>query len=476
MKKGQLLSLDALLSLIIVTFMIASIINVSSEIKGEIVSIVEWFGRSNIAENMIDVLVESPGEPENWEDDINSIRIVGLGNTFGEIDYEKLKKFIENINNPKILSSLYNLSLGRNFLMEVYLSSLQVNVSGKFPEVYVDGMTFSNPSGNPPGVNFRISSQGNKAFRVTYLELIRDGIKYVNRDVLDLTRGSTLNLMEGDKIRFIIAEDVTLTVRRASGGGTIFERDIPAEAFIEITVRGPEVSNFKITFQGGNWDTFKFTGIGNVIVTVTAYSTSHPTIIVNKTFYTDLLRMRRPTKFFALINGTLITNETIILTSMNRSEWIEPAYRIVIIKRIEYDLSKEPSKTDPLVYGTLPKYHSLRGLLKISVPGTEGNLTLVTISGSDIKGIFVYKETSNDIVKAVIIDKNATYILKGNTTSVSIPLNKIFENKYNNEIVGMWLYSCTWNRERVKLEISPSMRWTLKPVKDLAMIRLVVWG
>jgi len=238
-------------------------------------------------------------------------------------------------------------------------------------------------------------------------------------------------------------------------------------------VTGPEVSNFKLTFQG-SWNVFKFTGQGNVVVTVSSYSNTTPEIVANKTFYTTLLTLGTPTYWFAVINGSLVTDKDTILSSMNRSEWIEPIYRIVTVERFEYNLSKGPSGEDPLIYGVLSQPLPSEAFLMVSAPNTPGNVTFVTVSGPKVRGVLVYREESNDILRAIIIEDNKTILYRGNTSSISIPLDKIFDS-YENGIIGMWLYSTTWNRQNVNITIIPSIKWVIKPMKDLALVKLVVW-
>ncbi|CAB49723.1 hypothetical protein [Pyrococcus abyssi] len=471
MRKGQLLSLDALISLIVVTFILASLVTLSDTVRGEIISIVGLYERSNIAENMLDIIVDSPGEPEDWESNVDSVKVPGIGDGFGVVDYNKLKALVENANNSHLLKALEKLSLGRDFLFEVYMSSFNITINGEFPKVYIDNMTFSGPRG---GVYFRVSSgPGNNFFTVDYLELIRGETKYVNEEVLNLATGSTLKLEEGDKLRFIVLESVTITVRRLEGGGTVFQKSIPENSVIEVTVTGPETSNFQLTFKARNWNVLKFTGNGNVIVTVSAYSNETPEIKFEKTFYTDLLSLGSPTYYFAVINGSLVLNRSIIKNSMNNSEWIEPVQRIITVERFEYNLSKEPSTSDPLIYGILNLPLPADGFLLISVPSTPGNLTLVAVSGSTVKGIYVYRNSSG-YLNAIIVENESISTYTGNSSTISIPITKVFDDNVN-EIIGMWLYYTSWDREDVSIEIVPTIEWAIKPARDLGLIKLTVW-
>ncbi len=120
-RRGQMFSLDALISLVIVILMLGTITSTSSSLKNEIEGMIGWYERANIADNMLDVLTKSPGEPANWFNNTSELRVLGLASnlTMG-VDYNKLNALIELIDrqNKNVVDSLNKLSTGKDFLMK----------------------------------------------------------------------------------------------------------------------------------------------------------------------------------------------------------------------------------------------------------------------------------------------------------------------------------------------------------------------
>ncbi|ASJ03307.1 hypothetical protein A3L09_08580 [Thermococcus profundus] len=474
-RRGQLLSLDAMLSLIVMIFVFAAVLNTSAALKGEITSMLGWYERANIAENMLDVLTKSPGEPEDWENDPGSVETVGLRSSdkIYALNYRKLMALNSSV--TELAGKLANLSNDKDFMVETFVSRYNVGIEGRFPRVYIDNVTFSNPKGNPPGINFEISSgNGNNPFTVSYVEIIRGGSSYINEDICSLKTGNNIVLQDGDRVKFILAEDVTLTATRGQYTETY---TIPSGALVDIYITGPEVSNFQINFGGGSCPyTFKFSGKGNVVVTVFAADSGVPKLTGNYTSAPVFESLGEPTYVFAVINRTVIADQSVINASMNRSPWVEVERRIVTVERFEYNLSAPPSQSIPMIYGALRNSPPAGAYLKVSVPDVPGNVSFVVISGAAERGLMVYKEASGEDVKAVLVYDNKTAYYSGNVTSVSIPLNKILGDPKIGDTVGVWLYSLNgWDRSSVGIELVPDLKWALGPKLDAAIIKLWVW-
>ena len=97
---------------------IGAVSTTSENLKNGIASLVSWYGRSNIANNMLDVLLKTPGLPENWSENVSLIRVPGLRLSDGPyIDYSKVEALIKGINsqNPSLINALWNLSNHHNF-------------------------------------------------------------------------------------------------------------------------------------------------------------------------------------------------------------------------------------------------------------------------------------------------------------------------------------------------------------------------
>jgi len=120
-RRAQLLSLDAMLSLIIMMFVFAAVINTSTTLKGEITSMIGWYERSNIADNMLDVLTKSPGDPVDWELG-GDLKVPGLRmNGEQTLDYGKVYALFSGIegNDEKIIKALCNLSGAKDFQVAI---------------------------------------------------------------------------------------------------------------------------------------------------------------------------------------------------------------------------------------------------------------------------------------------------------------------------------------------------------------------
>ena len=472
MRRAQLLSLDAMLSLIIMIFVFAAVVNTSAALKGEITSMLGWYERANIADNMLDVLTKSPGDPVDWENNPVEVRVLGLreNGSFG-ISYAKIAAMNEHAS--ELLDKFTNLSLGKDFLILTYISKFRVGIKGRFPKIYIDNMTFSNPRGNPPGINFQIAGNenGDTPITVSYIEIVRDGTRYVNEGICDLKTGNNIVFQEGDIISFILADTATLSVKR---GKYSYTKTLPAGTFVKVYITGPESSKFKITFDSCPYS-FKFTGHGNVVVTVSAYDSTVPEITANYTYASELMERREPTYYFAVINGSLIRDMNLIEKSKNSSPWVEVAQRRVIVERFEYNLSGGPSAERPIVYGVLDGRLPQNTQLLISVPAGKGNLTIVILSGSNERGLMVYREDVDEPVKAVLVRDNTTTSYEGNSTTIGIPMKDLVEDETKAPL-GIWLYSVSgWDREDIEISIVPSIRWSLKPKFEEGVLKLVVW-
>ncbi|AFK22819.1 hypothetical protein [Pyrococcus sp. ST04] len=124
MKKGQIFSLDAFVALTMTIILLGTISTTSDSIREAISSIVEWYERVNIPDNMLDVLLKTPGEPPNWNDNITNAKSFGLKEEDSPfVSYEKALVFFDLIkkDDSKVLDFLRNLSLGKPFCLEFYL-------------------------------------------------------------------------------------------------------------------------------------------------------------------------------------------------------------------------------------------------------------------------------------------------------------------------------------------------------------------
>jgi len=354
-RRGQLLSIDALLSLVIVVMVVGVVMNTNDMIKAEITNLLDWYDRANIANNMLDVLTKNPGYPEDWEENVSSVKsvkMVGLrDNTYSfALDYDKIIALNRSKDN---LTEIFNqLAREKDFLLEVYISNITLNISGRFPRVYLNNITFANPREHPPGVRFWIATgpeeENPSPFIVSYIKVIQDGTTYVNNETCGTppVNGNVIFLDQGDYVKFVVVQDVYIKAERGKYNEAVF---IPNGSVIEFFMTNPQ-SAFHITYdEDGCPYKFKFAGFGDVVVTVSAYDSTFPTLNFTYESARNLFDLDKPLCRIAMINGTFESNMDKIKSSMNRSPWVEPVYRVSPVTKFIYNLSSGPSREEPIL-------------------------------------------------------------------------------------------------------------------------------
>ena len=486
-RKGQLLTMDALLSLVIVVMVVGVVMNTNDMIKAEITNLLDWYDRANIANNMLDVLTKSPGYPGDWENNVTDVRMIGLRNkdTFA-LDYEKIIAL--NRSKEDLKEFLNRLARGKDFLFEVYVSGFNVSISGGFPKVFLNNITLANPNPPPAGVKFSLDKANggevdkanggrDQTFNVSYIQIRKaNGTVYENGEICKL--GEPIMLKDGDYVRFTINESVALKVDK------VYNRTLQPPATIEFYYKkGDQASQFKISFspQGHCWNDLRIeTGGGTVVLLISGYEGSFPTLNIDYKTSRNLYDEKVPLYRFALINGSFETDNTVIRSSMSRSPWIQPAERLTSITNRIYNLSRGPSPKDPLVYGIMEGNIPENALLKIRVNSSSGgNLTLISMLEDEKRGLFV--QGNGTIINATLVwfvngqGKAKTYESIGDV--IILPL-KDFLGTANtkNKFIGVWLYSMsdTW-RGNVDIEIVPPIDHLLGPKIDDVLIKLLVW-
>jgi len=133
-RKGQLLSLDALVALVVVIFILSAVTSASQNIGNGLSSMLSWYERTNLADNMLDILINTPGEPSNWTGNLSVVRVPGLRSINGQyVDYNKITTLFDGVRsgNSALLNALWNLSGHNNFRLTFYFvnSSISANYS-----------------------------------------------------------------------------------------------------------------------------------------------------------------------------------------------------------------------------------------------------------------------------------------------------------------------------------------------------------
>jgi len=158
-----MLSADALLSLFLIMMILGALSTTSENLKGGITSLVGWYERSNVANNMLDVLLKTPGVPENWSESLNQTRVPGLRLTNGEyVDYSKVEALMRGISlgEPSVIGALWNLSNHHNFELMFSLPNQSVHVlytytppGGGLQLAACSVAELGNYSGSPVAIN-----------------------------------------------------------------------------------------------------------------------------------------------------------------------------------------------------------------------------------------------------------------------------------------------------------------------------------
>ncbi|MDK2782431.1 MAG: hypothetical protein PWQ32_20 [Thermococcaceae archaeon] len=487
MRKGQLLSIDALLSLVIVVMVVGVVMNTNDMIRAEITNLLDWYDRANIANNMLDVLTKNPGYPEDWEENVSGVKMIGLRHEDYSyaLDYEKILALNRSKGN---LTEIFDqLTRGKDFMFEVYISKFNVNVEGRFPRVYINNITFANPTPPPFGVIVDIykPEAGDTTFRVSYIRVIKGGKIYENNEICSINNGNNIDLDPGDYVMFITEEPVEIVGKR--GSEPLHNYTVYPPVIVEVYVGLEEKqSNFLIEFspKGQCWYDLKLGTRGNVIITISSYDNTFPNLTSTYNRSRDFYDLSEPLYTIAFINKTFVEDEATIKASMQRSPWIEPVERTFVFLRPVYNLSAGPSDEEPLVYGFM-KYKVMDGeVVRIKVNSSSyGNLTLISQLGTEIRGFFVYGNQSD--LNATLVwyeyeNETRTQKLKsykGFNGTITVPFKELFgSTDTQNKILLLWLYSLEgWSRDEVEIEFIPEIRYMLEPKFDDAIIKLLVW-
>ncbi|USH00491.1 hypothetical protein K1720_03260 [Thermococcus argininiproducens] len=475
-RKGQLLSIDALLSLVIVVMVVGVVMNTNDMIKAEITGLLDWYDRANIANNMLDVLTKNPGYPENWEENVSNVKVVGLRDAdypFA-LDYEKIEALNTSINGAFIQNSyLLKLSRAHDFEIEVYITKRDVNASGRFPKGEENIVFEANP-----GVNLDINgSSPSGIFQVEWIEITKNnGSVYRNEQICtSLKSGNNVDLENNDVLEFKVSEDITITGIR---GEVIGPYLIPAGSIVTINVLITQSQGFQINYGGGSCPyLFKVAGQGNVKISVDYVDYGNWNLTSRVTHFSNLTE---PTYMFAVINGSLYTDESVINASKARSPWIQYERRDFVIKKEIYNKTIKVGTTKKvLVSGRLVENIPAHFYLELQVSGT-GNATFVVVDDVQVRGLFIEKTSQDSALKAVLFwredGQNITKFYTGNTTSVKILWGDLFEelpSEYMSKIVELWIYEN--NFSDLILEDKGDLGLLLDPIFEQGRIKLWVW-
>ena len=473
--------MDALISIVILIMILGTVSATSESLRSEINSVIGWYERTNIADNMLEVLTKTPGEPEEWDKNIFLTRIPGLSSPsdHGIIKYSKLKTFVDSFSNPQIVSSLWRLSLGKDFMMGIYTTNFTIRVIGNPPKIYLQNYTFGteNPSG---GANFKIESAVNpgRDFEVEDIFLRKNNGNEYNASTICLIAGSNrqIDLTTGDYLRVVTNESVSIDDTKDNIPPII----VPPETVIEIYVV-EEVSNLKINFDTCPW-VLKITGQGQVVVTVSAYDLP-PSIELIQEYPYALWDKNLPTYLLAIINGTVVTDQATIENSIKRAPWVYSSQTTSTMERMEYNVPWNPSKGKTVVYGVtkyqIPDYFTVQ----FQAPPVHGNVSVVFAIGSGRGMIFVYRSSDTDNLNATVVwyPPGGTYAnvyrVSGDYATIKIELPRFVGSIDPESFFGMWVNSVsdTWEVPTLEATTIPDISPYLEPKREPILIYLKLW-
>ncbi|WP_297509200.1 polymer-forming cytoskeletal protein [Thermococcus sp.] len=179
MRRAQLLSVDALMATVMVILLISMVSASSENLKSGITGLIEWYERSNAPDTMLDVLLKSPGVPPNWDENVSIMITPGLRSNYGNyLDYKKLDEFLSlaQRGDRRLVSFLRNLSLGRNFKLEILLNEEQVNFTLNYLPQHVNWSALCN-------VKDIVNQYGNPADQPLYLYCSSGSVRFTHSGV-----------------------------------------------------------------------------------------------------------------------------------------------------------------------------------------------------------------------------------------------------------------------------------------------------
>ena len=467
MRRGQLLSFDAMLSLVIVIFILGTVTSTSSALKEEVTNVLGWYERANIADNMLDVLSKSPGVPANWTESPATTSLVGLrDNSYPfAISSAKIEALVSSANVSGVLNSLYNMSSRKDFRLSFYLTTTNITVTGQFPEEI-----FLNLTSELQNIKIALStdSAGNTAFQVECDSVLLNGEPSPTGNAIELNAGDVLEFVTVEEAQVLTEGNNRVAV--ISPGSYVVVRVVDAR------------SNYQYSFDSsGGVCTLHVGGQGQVKLVI--YGNSAGTLVIRHVVI-PAVNLTEASLSIAVINGTLISDESIVSASMARSPWVEYLSREVVSSKLVYEKSTTIGATgpEPILIGTLTQNVPSYAYLEVQVPeDSVGNLTLVAIDGTTPKGILVQRGASGEPLNATVAWKvnGRTYaeFYVGDAGSIRIPWRVLF-SEFNSETGGkpveLWVYENSFGSPVTITDLN-NLGLLLKPSFRTTVIKLWVW-
>ncbi|ASJ06428.1 hypothetical protein [Thermococcus pacificus] len=459
-RRGQILSLDAMLALVMVVVMLGTITSTSTALQNEISTMVSWYDRANIASNMLDVLTKNPGDPANWIKDASKLRSLGLrSDTYPyAVSYEKISALMQLGDDTAVVNSLISMSNNKDFELHLYLTNTTVSLTGNFPKrVFID-----LSDGKDRNMQIGQGSTGNNPFDATNVTL--------NGDKLP-KRNQPYSLSPGDVLAFYTLEDITVHDRKNGE-----DYPIPAPAYVGIQVISTG-SHFQVQWTDRG---LHITGQGQVRIIVEGYQKN--TIQVNVDV-TEPEELTAPSYRIAVINGSKVNDDATIQKSRDRSPWVEYIERKVTVEKLKYEESIDvdsPSTTE-WIAGRLTMNVPEYAYFRVTVaPQDTGRIILIARDGDEYRGVLIEKQSEDSALQAVVAtsgDSSPPKFYIGNTTSVDVPWSSIFQafdTSTGSKVILVWIYGNTFGGT-AKITDMGHLGTIMKPKFERTMLKLWVW-
>lgn len=493
MKPGQLLSFDAMLSLVIAILILGMITSTSSALKDDITTMLGWYERANIGDNMLDIVVKNPGTPDNWESDPSNLVYLGLENSRypNTIDYLKIEALNKavNDNDPAIRSALANLSMGKDFTLGFYLTRVEIigNVSVVPPNIegsveLTEGRHFSLTT--RPGYSYGLS------IVVPWASPLRKdfpgvgNIQYV------------MNMSAGEIFTFKITEDVNVVYSIPAGqgvGGSKETVTIPAGSTVYVRVDSGWLLIGWTPLENGEYQLWlPYHGEGLEVSTtwdgVIWWGQQGGVYSTNLTIrYIYATRVVDTDYNMTMINGTFVEDSSIIRTSMNRSPWITYTERRVPMTKMIYNRSYTVTPNDlpkelyvGSIYTPIPDYMAL----KVGFNDTGYIVMVAWMRGTNISGYSVlaaYKASVDSNIQLIINQtiNGKTYVksyTSGSPDYVIVQWKEFLTQIKQGESldIHVWVYEMR-DIDQVEITDLNGIKTIMKPQASLAVLKLWVW-
>ncbi|AFL94977.1 hypothetical protein CL1_0772 [Thermococcus cleftensis] len=481
-----------MLSLIIVIMILGMVSTTSTAMKNEITTMVGWYERSNIGDNMLDLIMKTPGSPDNWETNPSSMVQLGLENPDypDTIDYNKIEALNEAYqnNDEALKEALSNLSLGKDFSLGFFLTRIEIE-----GDVTVVPPTTEGSVDVPSGGHLSITPVRGYAYgRGIYAEWIdpeRVDLEGVGNipNVINISAGETFvfKLIEGGSVR------VDVPGGGSPGGPVNYE--IPTGVTVHIEVETGYLLIGWAKLDNGTYELWiPYHRQGQQVRTTwegTVWwgqqgGVSSSDLVIKYIYATEVVHADYN---ITLINGEFVNDPDEIKASMDRSPWVTYSERRVPMSKMIYSSQYTVTPSDlpkEMYVGTLtttvPDYMSFK--IEFSDPGYV--VLVAWLRGTNVSGYSVlaaYRTEEDPTMKAIInqtINGNNVvhYYSSPSPDYIVIPWNDFLTTVKQGESLDIyvWVYKMKDVNVMQFIDLN-GINTLMKPQVSLAVLRLSVW-